>query len=76
MYKRYINATISSLLGKGLVEFLLLGASFILYNSARIETLLRTFEDRVSSGVYPKLPDVENIDITLLNDGVGICGDY
>lgn len=76
MYKRYINATISSLLDKALVEFLLPGASFILYNSARIETLLRTFEDRVSSGVYPKLPDVENIDISLLNDGVGICGDY
>lgn len=40
------------------------GASFILYNSARIETLFRVFEERLQCGYYPPVPEV--IDWSLL----------
>lgn len=40
------------------------GAAFILYNSARIETLFRVFNERVQSGYYPPLP--ATIDYALL----------
>lgn len=42
------------------------GASFILYNSARIETLCRVFEERQLSGYYPA--DPEQIDWSLLKE--------
>ncbi|XP_037937298.1 uncharacterized protein LOC119670923 [Teleopsis dalmanni] len=42
------------------------GASFILYNSARIETLLRRFDDEVRKGKYEDLPDLNQVDLSLL----------
>ncbi|KAH8281182.1 hypothetical protein KR018_008293 [Drosophila ironensis] len=44
------------------------GAAYILYNSARIETLLRNFENQVNLGVYESLPGLDKIDFTLLED--------
>lgn len=44
------------------------GASFILYNSARLQTLLRTFEQKVSDGIYEKLPPLSDIDFSLLSN--------
>ncbi|KAL7745194.1 hypothetical protein ACLKA6_008245 [Drosophila palustris] len=44
------------------------GASYILYNSARLETLLRTFNAQVNAGVYEPLPPLETIDLSLLED--------
>ncbi|CAH0720210.1 unnamed protein product, partial [Brenthis ino] len=44
------------------------GAAFILYNSARLETILRTFNEKVAEGIYPCLPSLENIDLSLLTD--------
>lgn len=44
------------------------GASFILYNSARLETLLRTFEQKVSDGTYDKLPPLKDVDLSLLSN--------
>ncbi|XP_055841663.1 uncharacterized protein LOC129908872 isoform X2 [Episyrphus balteatus] len=44
------------------------GASFILYNSARLETLLRTFEQKVTEGIYDKLPPLNDIDFSLLSN--------
>jgi len=46
------------------------GANYILYNSARLETLLRTFTDQVNAGVYEALPPLEKIDLSLLEDEV------
>ncbi|KAF2894593.1 hypothetical protein ILUMI_11581 [Ignelater luminosus] len=43
------------------------GASFILYNCARLATLFKEFDKRVSDNVYPALPSFENIDLSLLN---------
>lgn len=43
------------------------GVSFILYNSARLETLLRIFDAAVQSGNYSRLPKLEEIDFNLLN---------
>lgn len=48
--------------------FFPLGASFILYNSARIETLLRTFEERVQQSTYEQLPALDDINLSLLNE--------
>lgn len=48
------------------------GASFILYNSARLETLLRRFERRVLDGYYEALPEFEQIKWELLNTEVGL----
>ncbi|XP_055912180.1 DALR anticodon-binding domain-containing protein 3 [Eupeodes corollae] len=44
------------------------GASFILYNSARLETLLRTFEEKITTGIYEKLPPLSNVDFSLLSN--------
>lgn len=46
------------------------GAAFIMYNSARIETLCDKFDGCVRQGYYPEMPDFENIDVTLLTDEV------
>ncbi|CAK1555470.1 unnamed protein product [Leptosia nina] len=42
------------------------GAAFILYNCARLETIIKTFNDKVNEGIYPHLPKFEDIDLTLL----------
>ncbi|EDW82097.1 uncharacterized protein Dwil_GK25318 [Drosophila willistoni] len=44
------------------------GAAFILYNSARLETLLRSFNAQVKAGVYQPLPPLNEIDFSLLED--------
>ncbi|BFG03043.1 DALR anticodon-binding domain-containing protein 3 [Drosophila madeirensis] len=44
------------------------GASYILYNSARLETLLRTFNTQVEAGIYEPLPPLADIDLSLLED--------
>lgn len=44
------------------------GASFILYNFARLETLLRGFDAGIKCGKYSQLPDLENVDLELLNE--------
>ncbi|XP_045769301.1 DALR anticodon-binding domain-containing protein 3 [Maniola jurtina] len=44
------------------------GPAFILYNCARLETLIRTFNEKVVEGIYPPLPSLENTDLTLLTD--------
>lgn len=46
------------------------GAPFILYNSARLETLFRTFNERVEGGVYQSLPLIDEIDLSLLKEEV------
>lgn len=46
------------------------GANYILYNSARLETLLRTFASQVNEGVYEPLPPLEKVDLSLLEDEV------
>lgn len=46
------------------------GANYILYNSARLETLLRTFQAQVNLGVYESLPPLDKIDLSVLEDEV------
>lgn len=48
------------------------GANYILYNSARLETLLRTFASHVNEGVYEPLPPLEKVDLSLLEDEVSL----
>lgn len=43
------------------------GASFILYNAARISTIIQKYNDKVLRGEYPNLPDINNIDFSLLS---------
>lgn len=47
------------------------GASFILYNCARLATLFKEFDKRVESKLYPPLPALEQIDFSLLSEPVG-----
>ncbi|XP_053604508.1 DALR anticodon-binding domain-containing protein 3 [Plodia interpunctella] len=42
------------------------GAAFVLYNCARLETIIRTFNSRVSEGSYPALPSSDDVDFSLL----------
>ncbi|CAF4849828.1 unnamed protein product [Pieris macdunnoughi] len=42
------------------------GVAFILYNCARLETIIRTFNEKVNEGSYPLLPDLDEIQISLL----------
>ncbi|CAH2085005.1 unnamed protein product [Euphydryas editha] len=44
------------------------GAAFILYNCARLETILRTFNEKVNEGVYPQLPPLGETNLSLLAD--------
>lgn len=42
--------------------------AFILYNSARLETLMEKFNNKVTEGYYEDLPDVQDIDMSLLKE--------
>lgn len=42
--------------------------AFIMYNSARLETLMEKFELKVSEGYYNELPSVAEIDTSLLKE--------
>ncbi|XP_055636144.1 DALR anticodon-binding domain-containing protein 3 [Toxorhynchites rutilus septentrionalis] len=44
------------------------GASFILYNYARLAILFRTFEEKTRSGYYPDSPDLSQVDFSLLSE--------
>lgn len=46
------------------------GAAFILYNVARLQTLLASFDHQVSRGFYDPLPDFDKIDFGLLKEEV------
>lgn len=46
------------------------GAAFILYNVARLQTLLASFDQLVSKGFYAPLPDFDTIDFRLLKEEV------
>lgn len=48
------------------------GAAFILYNVARLQKLLYTFDTQVSSGYYKPLPELDQIDFGLLREEVCI----
>ncbi|CAG4974750.1 unnamed protein product [Parnassius apollo] len=49
------------------------GAAFILYNCARLETIIRTYNERVNGGTYPPLPEFEKTDFTLLTQEEEWC---
>ncbi|CAH0399679.1 unnamed protein product [Chilo suppressalis] len=44
------------------------GAAFVLYNCARLEALIRSYNEKVVEGIYPTLPDIENTDLSLLTN--------
>lgn len=46
------------------------GASFILYNVARIATIIRKYNERVLYGDYPSLPNIGNVDFSELHEEV------
>lgn len=48
-------------------------AAFILYNVARLQTLLASFDQKVTKGFYAPLPDFNQIDFELLKTEVCIC---
>lgn len=50
-----------------------IGAAFILYNSARLESLLRRFDEKVENGDYEGLPPLDSINFTLLDEEVSEC---
>lgn len=49
------------------------GAAFILYNVARLQTLLASFNQQVAKGFYAPLPEFDQIDFGLLKTEVGFC---
>ncbi|KAI5631483.1 DALR anticodon binding domain-containing protein [Phthorimaea operculella] len=42
------------------------GASFVLYNCARLETIIKTYNEKVEEGLYPPLPEIKDVDLSLL----------
>lgn len=50
------------------------GANFVLYNVARLETILSTFDAQVDNGYYAKLPALSAIDFKLLKEEVIAIG--
>lgn len=42
--------------------------AFILYNSARIETLISTFDEMVQTNYYPALPQLNDVNLELLSE--------
>ncbi|XP_020289818.1 DALR anticodon-binding domain-containing protein 3 isoform X2 [Pseudomyrmex gracilis] len=44
------------------------GASFVLYNTARIAAIIAKYNERVSCEDYPSLPNIQNVDFSQLNE--------
>lgn len=44
------------------------GAAFVLYNCARLESILRAYNGKVIEGSYPSLPPMNEVDFSLLID--------
>ncbi|KAI8511205.1 DALR anticodon-binding domain-containing protein 3 [Branchiostoma belcheri] len=44
------------------------GGAFILYNCARLATLFKHYQQDVQAGVYPDLPDISSVDLSLLKE--------
>ncbi|XP_018355727.1 PREDICTED: DALR anticodon-binding domain-containing protein 3 [Trachymyrmex septentrionalis] len=44
------------------------GASFALYNTARIATIITKHNEKVLRGDYPSLPDIKNVDFSQLQE--------
>ncbi|OWF55604.1 DALR anticodon-binding domain-containing protein 3-like [Mizuhopecten yessoensis] len=42
--------------------------SFVMYNCARLTTLFKHFEESVGKGQYPPLPNIADVDFSLLRD--------
>lgn len=53
-------------------NIIIVGASFALYNTARIATIITKHNEKVSYGDYPDLPDIKNIDFSQLQEEVSI----
>jgi len=51
---------------------IIVGASFTLYNTARIATIITKYNEKVLRGDYPRLPDVKNVDFSQLQKEVSI----
>lgn len=51
---------------------IVVGASFVLYNTARIATIIMKYNEKVSRGDYPNLPDIKNVDFSQLQEEVRI----
>ncbi|KAG8224562.1 hypothetical protein J437_LFUL002166 [Ladona fulva] len=47
------------------------GPQFLLYNYARLVSVLRSFDKKVNEGVYPPLVSLEDVDFSLLSEEVG-----
>ncbi|XP_046386995.1 DALR anticodon-binding domain-containing protein 3 isoform X2 [Ischnura elegans] len=43
------------------------GATFLLYNYARLVSILKQFDEKVSEGIYPPIVPIENADFSLLS---------
>lgn len=48
----------------------IVGAAFVLYNTARIATIIMKYNEKVSYGNYPSLPNIENVDFSQLHEEV------
>lgn len=46
------------------------GAAFVLYNVARLQKLLSTFDEQVLSDIYSPLPALDQIDFDVLKEEV------
>lgn len=46
------------------------GASFVLYNTARIAAIIAKYNERVSCEDYPSLPNIQNVDFSQLHEEV------
>lgn len=53
-------------------NIIIIGASFALYNTARIATIITKYNEKVSRGDYPNLPDIKNVDFSQLQEEVSI----
>ncbi|VDH90888.1 Hypothetical predicted protein [Mytilus galloprovincialis] len=42
--------------------------AFVMYNCARLATLFKHFEENVSKGIYPPLPEISSIDFSTLRE--------
>jgi len=68
MYNKLEIASLS----KNIVIVIIVGASFALYNTARIATIITKHNEKVLHGDYPRLPDVKNVDFSQLQEEVSI----
>ena len=64
----FLSISISSSVKKYFDSGSCTSANFVMYNYCRLSNLLKIYSDKVENGFYPSLPNLEDVDFSLLQE--------